>query len=110
LQSTIKTKNMDIFNTLANSIRPTIVTKTKKKPVFYQAVLKKVEGNVYDLVYPHLQDKEQVTHKERLGDENACCSECGNNEWMLLANESIAVKQGGKPYIECLTCGLQTHL
>jgi len=80
-----------------------------KKAVFYQAVLKKVKGNVFDNVYPHLK-KNQVTLKERLGDEYGCCSECGHNEWMLMAEESVAVKQGGKQYIECLTCGETTHL
>lgn len=81
-----------------------------KKPVFYKPVLKKVKGNVLDMVYPHLQGNGQLTLKERLGDEYGCCSSCGHNEWMLLADESVAVKQGGKQYIECLTCGLQTHL
>jgi hypothetical protein len=82
-----------------------------KKPVFYQAVLKKVKGNVLDHVYPRFKGTdEQMTLAERLGNEEGCCSECGGNEWMLLANESVAVKQGGKPYIECLTCGSTTHL
>jgi len=85
--------------------------KTKpKKAVFYQPVLKKVKGNVLDIVYPHLQGKNQLTLKERLGDEHGCCYECGGNEWMLLAQESVAVKQGGKQYIECLNCGVTTHL
>jgi hypothetical protein len=83
---------------------------TPKKPIFYKAVLKKVKGNVFDKVYPHLSGAEQVTMKERLGNEHGCCSECGHNEWMLLADQSVAVKQGGKPYMECLTCGSQTHL
>ena len=81
-----------------------------KEPVFYQAVLKKVKGNVFDKVYPQSVGKNQSTLLERLGDEHGCCSECGHNEWMLLAHESVAVKQGGKQYIECLTCGETTHL
>jgi hypothetical protein len=28
---------------------------------------------------------------------------------MLYAKESIAVVQGGKPYMECMGCGLTTH-
>ncbi len=39
-----------------------------------------------------------------------CCDNCGGNEWMLLAQESVAVKQGGKAYCECLRCGSTTHL
>ena len=34
----------------------------------------------------------------------------GKNEWMLLAKEGVAVREGGKPYIECLGCGNTTHL
>lgn len=83
---------------------------TPKKAVFYQAVLKKVKGNVFDKVYPQSVGKNQSTLLERLGDEHGCCSECGHNEWMLLPNEGVAVKQGGKAYIECLTCGNTTHL
>jgi hypothetical protein len=78
------------------------------KPKFFQAVLKPVK-DVMETIYP----KEifgEMTLKERLGNEYGCCSECGGNEWMLLAKESVAVKQGGKPYIECLTCGEVTHL
>jgi hypothetical protein len=83
---------------------------TPKKAVFYQAVLKKVKGNVFDKVFPQSVGKNQSTLLERLGDEYGCCSECGHNEWMLLPNEGVAVKQGGKAYIECLTCGSTTHL
>jgi hypothetical protein len=82
-----------------------------KEPVFYQAVLKKVKGNIFNHVYPHIENADkQFTLGERLGNENGCCTECGGNEWMLLPKESVAVKQGGKPYIECLECGATTHL
>ena len=81
-----------------------------KKPIFYQAVLVKVEGNVLDHVYPHFKGKNQLTMAERMGSDEAKCPDCGENKWMLLAEESVAVTQGGKPYCECLGCGLTTHL
>lgn len=82
-----------------------------KQPKFYQAVLKPIKGNVLDHVYPHLKGSpNQMTMTERMGSEEARCGECGNNEWMLLASESVAVSQGGKPYMECLHCGTLTHL
>ena len=80
------------------------------KPKFYQAVLKPIRGNVFDKVYPWLKGTEQLTIAERLGNEEGKCSECGGNNWMLLAEEQVAVAQGGKPYIECLGCGLMSHL
>lgn len=77
------------------------------KPIFYQAILLEITENVLEFAYPQSKG---LTLKERLGSENAECSECGKNEWFLLPKESIAVKEGGKPYIECLNCGFQTHL
>ena len=77
---------------------------------FYQAVLEEVKGNVFDYVYPNLKGKVELTFKERLGNDEGNCSECGGGEWMLYAKESIPVIQGGKPYIECLNCGEVTHL
>jgi hypothetical protein len=81
-----------------------------RKPKFYQAVLVKVEGNVLDNVYPHLKGKNQMTMTERMGSEEAKCPDCSNNEWFLLPDDSVTVREGGKPYIECLNCGYQTHL
>jgi len=80
------------------------------KPKFFQAVLQEVKGNVLDHVYPQLKGEEQLTMTERMGSEDALCEECGDNKWMLLADESVAVKEGGKPYMECLGCGYTTHL
>jgi len=80
------------------------------KPKFYQAVLQEVKGNVLDHVYPHLKGRGQLTMTERMGSEEAKCSECGDNKWMLLAKESPSVTQGGKPYMQCLNCGMTTHL
>ncbi len=81
-----------------------------KKPKFYQAILKPIEGDVLDHVYPHLQGSNQLTMTERMGNEEASCPDCGKNEWYLFPKESAIVSQGGKPYIECLNCGYQTHL
>ena len=78
------------------------------KPKFYQAVLVKVEGSVLDKVYPF--HKGQMTLTERMGSEEAKCPDCSNNEWFLLPNDSVAVREGGKPYIECINCGYHTHL
>lgn len=81
-----------------------------KKPKFYQAILKPIKGNVLDYVYPHLVGNEQMTMTERMGNEQASCPDCNKNEWILLPNESVSVRQGGKPYIECIECGYLTHL
>ena len=81
-----------------------------KQPKFYQAVLVPVEGNVLDHVYPHLKGRNQLTLTDRMGSEEAKCPDCGGNSWMLHAKESVAVRDGGKPYMECLGCGMTTHL
>jgi hypothetical protein len=77
---------------------------------FYQAVLVEVEGNVIDHVYPHLT-KHQITLEERMPND-ALCPECDDEdrEWFLFPVESMLVKQGGKPYCECMSCGYTTHL
>ena len=81
------------------------------KPKFYQAVLKEVKGNVLDHVYPHLKGSpNQMTMTERMGSEEAKCGECGGNSYIILAQESCAVQEGGKPYIECMGCGITYHL
>jgi hypothetical protein len=81
-----------------------------RKPKFFQAVLQPIKGNVLDHVYPHLKGKNQLTMTERMGSEEAKCGECSNNEWILLAGDSCAVREGGKPYMECMNCGTITHL
>jgi hypothetical protein len=81
-----------------------------RKPKFYKAVLVKIKGNVLDEVYPQLIGNNQLTMTERMGSEEAKCSECSNNEWWLLPDDSVSVREGGKPYIECLNCGSTTHL
>ena len=81
------------------------------KPRFFQAVLQEVKGNVLDHVYPHLKGSpNQMTMTERMGSEKANCGECDANSWIILADESCAVSEGGKPYIECMGCGALTHL
>ena len=81
-----------------------------RKPKFYKAVLQEIKGNVLDEVYPHLKDKGQLTMTERMGSEEAKCTECSNNEWWILPDDSVSIREGGKPYIECINCGSQTHL
>jgi len=80
-----------------------------RKPKFYRAELIEIEGNVLDEVYPYFKG-EQLTMEERMGSEEAKCPECSNNEWWLLPDDCVAVREGGKQYIECLNCGLHTHL
>jgi len=80
------------------------------KPKFYQAELKPIKGNVLDHVYPQLRGTLQLTMAERMGTEDAQCPECGKNEWWLFPDECVLIKEGGKPYCECLNCGFQTHL
>lgn len=80
------------------------------KAKFYQAVLVEVEGDVIEHVYPHLT-KGMITLEERMSDD-ALCPECNDEkrEWFLFPQESILVKEGGKPYCECMSCGYTTHL
>jgi hypothetical protein len=78
-------------------------------PKFYQSVLQEVEGNIFEHVYPHLNSNE-FTIKERMGNPEGNCEDCGQNEWILLPKDCYAVRVGGKPYIECYNCGHTTHL
>ena len=80
----------------------------RRKPKFYKAVLQEIKGNVLDEVYP--SHKGEISMTERMGSEEANCPECSNAEWYLLPEDSCAVREGGKPYIECLNCGYHTHL
>lgn len=81
-----------------------------RTPKFYKTKLVEIKGNVLDEVYPDLKGNEQLTMTERMGSEEAKCPDCSNNEWWLLPADSCAVREGEKPYIECLNCGYQTHL
>jgi DNA-directed RNA polymerase subunit RPC12/RpoP len=81
------------------------------KPKFFQAYLLEVKGNVFDHVYPQLKgSKHQFTIVERMENPEGRCSDCGKNHWIIAPKESSIVREGGKPYIECLNCGYITHL
>jgi DNA-directed RNA polymerase subunit M/transcription elongation factor TFIIS len=73
------------------------------KPVFYQAVLTKL--NEADV----LRQTKGIPIDERMG-KDAICPECGQNHWWLLPKQGCAVREGGKNYCECLGCGYTTHL
>ena len=80
------------------------VVAVDKLQKFYQAVLKPIKD-----VIKHVYPQGGITLEERMG-KNASCPECGENKWWLLPSESIAVKEGGKAYCECMNCGMTTHL
>ena len=94
---------------------------------FYKAELKEFKSDKHVLkhVYPHLmtlhEGKYFPTMEERLGD--AECPNCPEEtkeyghekvekytRWMLFPEEHPSVREGGKPYIQCLDCGYKTHL
>lgn len=79
------------------------------KPKFYRAELKEIKGNVLDEVYPEFEEG-SFTLTERMGSEQASCPDCKGNHWWLLPADSVAVRDSGKQYIECLNCGFHTHL
>lgn len=74
------------------------------KPKFYYAVLQPLDEKQVKII-----TKGQPI-AERMGTEEAKCPKCEDNRWWLLPKLSVAVKEGGKPYCECLNCGYQTHL
>ena len=76
-------------------------------PKFYQAVLKEVKGDVLEHVY---HKGHGLTIEERMGNKHGKCPDCGKNIWVLLPKETSAVREGGKPYIECMNCGYLSHL
>ena len=74
------------------------------KPKFFQAVLKPLnEAEVLKLT-------KGQTIAERMGSSKGECPDCGKNEWWIMPKEGAAIRLGGKPYMECLNCGYQTHL
>lgn len=77
------------------------------KPRFFQAVLKEVKGDVLEHIYGK---NHKMTIAERLGNAQGNCPECDSNSWIILAEESCARVEGGKPYIECMNCGTSSHL
>ena len=80
---------------------------SKPKPRFFQAVLKEVKGDVLKHIYGK---NHKMTIAERMGNAQGTCPECGCNSWIILAEESCARVEGGKPYIECMECGTSSHL
>ena len=75
------------------------------KPRFFQAILTQLDEQ--DV----LKQTKGISVKERMnGDEEAKCPDCGLNTWWLLPMQGAARRIGGKPYMECLNCGYQTHL
>jgi hypothetical protein len=86
---------------------PKAFYQAKNKPKFFQAVLKEVKGDVLEHVYGK---NHKMTIKERLGNDEGSCPECNGNSWIILAEESCARVEGGKPYIECMHCGTSSHL
>jgi hypothetical protein len=81
-----------------------------KEVRFFQSVLQEIPSSkIMDVVYPN-KPKGSVTLEERLPESEWNCPECNCNSWIVLPRESAAVKEGGKPYIECMNCGYSTHL
>ncbi len=74
-----------------------------RKPEFFQAELRKLTDEEV------LKETKGLSVDERMG-KDAKCPECGDNRWWLLPKAGAAVREGGKPYCECLNCGYQTHL
>jgi predicted RNA-binding Zn-ribbon protein involved in translation (DUF1610 family) len=75
------------------------------KATFYQATLTPLTENEVKDIY--LKGSEL---SERMEKPDGTCPDCGDNKWWILPVDCIAVREGGKPYIECLNCGYQTHL
>ena len=72
---------------------------------FFQSVLVEIpESKIMEHVYP-IYGRE-FTVEDRIGK----CPECDSNSWILLPEESCAVREGGKAYCECMNCGELTHL
>jgi len=75
------------------------------KPVFYQAVLTKLENE--DI----LRQTKGISIADRMdGDPEAKCPKCGQNHWWLLPLQGAVRRESGKPYMECLNCGYIIHL
>lgn len=74
------------------------------KPTFYKANLVLVVSHKVNEI------TKGQSIAERMGDEEGRCPECGKNKWWLLPKECVAVREGGKAYCECISCGYQTHL
>lgn len=75
---------------------------------FYKTVLVPIaESEVLKTVYPEWLAN-QLTLEGRL--PKCECEDCKGTDWIIRPKESVAVKESGKPYIECMNCGYVTHL
>ena len=70
------------------------------KLMFFQAELKPVNKEGLMTI------TKGIPVEERIGE----CPECGCIRWWLYPHESAIVREGGKPYCECLNCGYKSHL
>jgi len=73
------------------------------KPVFYQAILTKLDNDEV------LNITKGIPINERTENKDGSCPECGDNHWWLYPMKS-ATRRDGKAYMECLNCGYITHL
>lgn len=75
-----------------------------------------MKARIYKVVFVNLSNEEVMVItkglplSERMENPDGECPRCQNTEWALLPDESEAVRDGGKPYIECIDCGYLTHL
>lgn len=72
---------------------------------FYKAVLKPVKDPLH---YAYGVDLGTTIDDHMYKDGK--CPDCGKDEWWFLPKESSAVREGGKPYIQCIGCGCSAHL
>lgn len=75
-----------------------------------------MKAKIYKVVFVELTDEEVLIKtkgqplSERMEKPDGECPRCQYTEWALLPDDSEAVKEGGKPYIECIRCGYMSHL
>jgi hypothetical protein len=81
----------------ASGLRSLIKYQTMK---IYKTELKPISQSELDEILKGSSLEQRITP----------CPECRGTEWWLLPKEGAAVREGGKPYCECLNCGYQTHL
>ena len=75
---------------------------------FYKCELIELTKEEDPIKYAYPDKHHLIKLEDRIGDGK--CEECGCDEWMFLPKVGSAVREGGKPYIECLNCGYVTHL
>ena len=76
----------------------------EEKPKFYKAKL-------FPLTIKELLEITKGQNiAELMYDKEARCPVCGKTKWWIFPDESIVMREGGKPYCECINCGYNTHL